>query len=276
MKILRRAFLNLLASAAFGQQVFRGWPWATFTIQTTKTTNYHPQMTKTGATLLWKWPDGTYTSSSSPTKTLAAGTKTVLAISRDGFRLVTVLNLASQNGIGLLPSMGQFTGLTTVAINVNVFSGTLPSFGACTGLTAFTSNDNAFSGVMPSFAPCTSLLTFTVGDQKTLGGGFTGALPSFAACTAMTSFSASTNLLTGVTAGSFATQKNLTFISLGVNAFSSAAVNQILADCVASLSISGRVACSVFTQGGTNGAPTGQGIIDKAALITAGWTVVTN
>lgn len=51
-----------------------------------------------------------------------------------------------------------------------------------------------------------------------------------------------------------------------------ASVNQILARCVAS----GMVASTIDLSGGTNAAPTGQGIIDKAALIAAGNSCVTN
>lgn len=33
---------------------------------------------------------------------------------------------------------------------------------------------------------------------------------------------------------------------------------------------------AINLSGGTNAAPTGQGLTDKATLITAGWTVTTN
>lgn len=57
--------------------------------------------------------------------------------------------------------------------------------------------------------------------------------------------------------------------------FSGAAItntNQILAEAVAS-GVSGG---TLDLSGGTNAAPTGQGLIDKATLILAGWTVTTN
>lgn len=274
MRMLRRAFLRIFAAvftrAVFGQQAFHGLFWATFGVRTTHTTGYNPNITKTGATLLWKWPDGTFTSSNAPTKNLPAGTKAVLAISQDGFKGVTTFGHASLDGVGIFPPLGAFTNLTTIAINVNAFSGNMPSFAPCTALVTFTANANSFSGTLPSFAPCTALVNFTVNQCS-----FSGVLPSFAACVNLVSFNAGLNAFTGTVAGSFATQKSATLLAFGVNALSSAAVNQILADCVASLG-GGRVACTVTLQGGTNGAPTGQGIIDKAALITAGWTVVTN
>jgi hypothetical protein len=54
-------------------------------------------------------------------------------------------------------------------------------------------------------------------------------------------------------------------------------INQILADLVTSLALPGRVGCTVDLSGGTNAAPTGQGILDKATLNgTPDWVVTTN
>ena len=55
-------------------------------------------------------------------------------------------------------------------------------------------------------------------------------------------------------------------------ALDATSINHILARLVAS----GVTTCNVTLSGGTNAAPTGQGIIDKAALILAGNTVTTN
>ena len=62
------------------------------------------------------------------------------------------------------------------------------------------------------------------------------------------------------------------------NAITAAAdINAILADLVTSTGIGGRVGCTVQLEGGTNAAPTGQGITDKATLnAIEGWTVTTN
>lgn len=56
------------------------------------------------------------------------------------------------------------------------------------------------------------------------------------------------------------------------NALTTESINHILARCVAA----GVTTCNIELQDGTNAAPTGQGLIDKAALITAGNTVTTN
>jgi hypothetical protein len=52
------------------------------------------------------------------------------------------------------------------------------------------------------------------------------------------------------------------------------AVNRILADLVLAQA-GGNPICNVLLSGGSNAAPTGQGLTDKATLIAAGWTVVT-
>ena len=209
--------------AAYAQQMFHGASLPTMVFQTTAT-SFSPAFTKSGATLYWKWPDGTYTASNAPTKTLAAGTKIVRAQSQDGFNKVTGFNGYSQN-----------------------FSGTLPSFAACTLLVNFVCHDNSFTDTLPSFATCTVLVNFYCDD----------------------------NSFSNVVAGSFATQKSLSSAQFQVNALPASAVNQVLADFVVSLGISGRVVCNVDLSGGTNAAPTGQGIVDKATLISAGWTVTT-
>lgn len=57
------------------------------------------------------------------------------------------------------------------------------------------------------------------------------------------------------------------------NAMPSSNINGILAACVAQ-GVPGGI---LQLEGGTNGAPTGQGIVDKATLITVNsWTVTTN
>jgi hypothetical protein len=148
----------------------------------------------------------------------------------------------------------------------------LPSFATCTALVSFYCFGNSFSGTLPSFATCTALTVF-----QCYNNNFSGTLPSFATCTALVSFYCgySGNQFSNVVAGSFATQGLMTAAELSGNALPASAVNQVLADFVVSLGISGRVVCSVNLSGGMNAAPTGQGIIDKATLIAAGWTVTT-
>ena len=276
----RRGMTKLLAAGlacpaeAAAQQVFRGWPWAAKGLRTTATTGFHPVFTKTGAVLHWVWPDGTFTDSNAPTKNLAAGTKTVKALSRDGFALVTTVNLATQGMTGSLPSFADCINLTDCRIQSNVFYYNLPSFAPCTLLSYFNCGSNAFSGPFPSFNTCTELGTFACHDNL-----FSGLLPSFAACTKLTAFYCglgASNTFSSVVAGSFATQKSLATAYFQGNAFPASAVNQILVDFQTSLGIPGRVTCTVTLNGGTNAAPTigpPNGVAAYLALIAAGWTV---
>lgn len=172
--------------------------------------------------------------------------------------------------------------LTYYEAHVNNFSGGLPSdFFSNSALLQHFGFGNAWGfnnamGTFPSVSLLTALTYFQIDDTGN-GGGFSGTLPSFANSTLLTSWSAFGNTqLTGVTAGSFATQASLATLNLNDLGLSSAAVNQVLADLVTSLGLGGRVACTVNLSGGTSGAPTGTGITNKATLITAGWTVTTN
>ena len=205
----RREFLLLIpGTIAFGQSLQianKGAAKKSF-ITTATSVSFATSLAGGGTPLVWAWPDGTFTTGNSPTKSLAAGTKRLEVQSRDGFR----------------------------------------------SLVTFYCNGNSFSGTLPSFSTCTSLVNFYCGY-----------------------YYGETNAFNNVVPGSFATQKSLSTAWFYGNAFPASAVNQVLADCVVSLGISGRVVCALNLAGGTNAAPTGQGIVDKATLVAAGWTVTT-
>jgi len=174
---------------------------------------------------------------------------------------------------GTLPSFAACTSLNDFSCNSNSFSGTLPSFAACTSLVNFYCHYNSFSGTLPSFAACTSLNIFYCYSNS-----FSGTLPTFVACTSLVNFNCNYNSFSGYDAGGFTTQIGLTMLDARGNAIIAAAdINQILADLVTSSSLGGRVGCTVKLEGGTNAAPTGQGITDKDTLNAIdGWTVTTN
>ncbi len=85
------------------------------------------------------------------------------------------------------------------------------------------------------------------------------------------------NDLTGYEVGAISiSMTELIFIDFSNNDITAAAdINQILADCVALEAAEGNVA-TLNLSGGTNAAPTGQGVTDVNTLTTAGWTVTTN
>ena len=205
------------------------------------------------------------------------------------------LHCGNNSFSGVLPSFAACTGLTTFYCYNNSFSGVLPSFATCTSLAYFHCANNSFSGVLPSFATCTSLANLHCYNNSFSGtlpsfaactnlanlhcgnNSFSGTLPSFAACTGLTTFYCYTNSFSGYESGGFATQKDLSILDINSNAIAAAAdINQILADLRTSYDLPGRVACAVRLEGGTNAAPTGQGITDKNFLNANGWTVITN
>lgn len=83
------------------------------------------------------------------------------------------------------------------------------------------------------------------------------------------------NVITTVPANLFDAQTSLNAVSFNGNALDATGVNNVLASivvCCSSPSTNGTVDLS----GGTNAAPSGQGIVDVATLVTAGWEVTTN
>ena len=176
---------------------------------------------------------------------------------------------------GSLPLFAACTQLVTFHCDNASFSGSLPSFSACTQLVTFAANSNSFSGSLPSFAACIHLAHLTINNNS-----FSGTIPSFAACTELIELFFGTptlsNNFSDVVAGSFATQKSLADAWFNRNALVQSAVDQILADFVASLSIPGRVHCTVDLTGGTNSTPSAAGLASKALLVAAGWTVTNN
>jgi hypothetical protein len=251
MPIRRRDFI--LSSAIGGARIARAQSLSRYNLEalifsTTKTTGADPSITKSGRTLLWAWGDGTYTTSNAPGKTYPAGTKKYRLITFDTFAGVTVMNFNSKLMIGAFPSLARVPNLTTGQFYSNAFSGSLPSFQNNTKLTSIDIDTNSFSGVIPSFAACNLLISFQM-----YSNGFTGSV-----------------------AGSFATQKSMSLADFHGNALTQAAVDQILADFVTSLGISGRVHNTVNLTGGTNAAPSTTGLANAATLNTAGWTVTHN
>ena len=184
-----------------------------------------------------------------------------------------VLFKCHYNGFtGALPSFSACTSLVLFRCHYNGFTGALPSFATCTGLTEVDCAMNGFTGTLPSFATCTSLTDFDCNHTS-----FTGALPSFSACTSLRDFNCRYCSFTGYTSGGFATQKDLAYLRMKNNAISNAVdINTILADLRVSYGLADRVTCTVDLEGGTNAAPTGQGITDKNFLNANGWTVTTN
>lgn len=179
---------------------------------------------------------------------------------------LTSLTLTSNDFTGKFPNLAQATGLTAVAIQGNHFTGPLPSLSSNTSLLTLYVSNNQLSGSIPSLSNNTLLTGCNLN-----GNLFTGNIPDLSNNTALTSFDCSVNQLTGwvggtvsVTLGSFSALNNL---------LDAATVNALLAAFVSAGKNSGT---RILNLGGTNAAPTGQGLTDKATLQGRGWTVTTN
>jgi len=180
---------------------------------------------------------------------------------------LTLFYCYSNQLTGSIPSLTANTALTIFYCHVNQLTGSIPSLTANTALIQFACQSNQLTGSIPSLTANTALTIFYCHINK-----LTGSIPSLTANTALTIFYCYSNQLTGYagglvsnTLGDFEAQNNLLTVS---------AVNALLSAFVAANRTTGT---RTLNLGGTgNAAPTGQGITDKATLISRGWTVTTN
>ena len=147
----------------------------------------------------------------------------------------------------------------------NQLTGSIPSLAANTALQYFHGNSNQLTGSIPSLAANTALREFYCSSNQ-----LTSSIPSLAANTALQYFLCGSNQLTSYTGGGVS--NTLSTFDASTNQLPAAAINSILADFVAA----GRAGGTLTLNGTGNAAPTGQGLIDKAALSGLGWTVTTN
>jgi len=195
---------------------------------------------------------------------------------------------------GSIPSLSSMTSLTFFICYGNNLTGSIPSLSFNTPLKIFLCDNNALTGQIPSLSSNTALTQFQCNSNQIVG-----SIPSLSANTQLTNFSCQFNQLTG-SIPSLSANNNLQIFfcynqlggtkltsfdggsvsnTLGNfraqdNQLTSAAVNAILAAFVAANKTTGT---RTLNLGGTgNSAPTGQGITDKATLISRGWTVTTN
>lgn len=175
------------------------------------------------------------------------------------------------------------TGMTSVVWNAeNSESGfywtndpDIVSFSAPRLVTCITTNDGYFSFVdNSSLASLSFPLLTTVGqiELTSLPALTSISFPSLVSAFATVAIHTNANL-TSISFPNFVpTDVDSNNISMPGCALDAASVNHILAVYLAS----GVTSRTITLSGGTNAAPTGQGIADKAALILAGNTVVTN
>lgn len=173
---------------------------------------------------------------------------------------------------GPLPAFSAAPNLTIYTITGHQAQGIVPSLSSNTALKVLNINYNALSGDFPHVKNCTNLvqLRFNTNKGKNGSPGITGDIPTLSACTSIQACDVATNALTGFAGGPIpATLQN---IQAQNNNLGAAVINAILAALVAAGSTN-----KICNLGGIgNAAPTGQGLTDKATLISRGWNVTTN
>jgi len=170
---------------------------------------------------------------------------------------------------GSIPNLSANTALKTFYCYANQLTGSIPNLSANTALTGFCCYTNQLTGSIPNLSANTALTGFYCYANQ-----LTGNIPNLSANTALTTFYCYTNQLTGWAGGGV--PNTLGYFHAGTNALTQAAVDGILAAFVAAgrTSASGQVL--LYLNGGTNAAPSAAGLVDKATLVSRGWTVVTN
>jgi hypothetical protein len=156
--------------------------------------------------------------------------------------------------------IGSFSGcssLTAVNLNSLQSTGDRLDFNSDTSLTSINLPALTSVGADVVCNGCTLLQSVSLTNLTAAGGNFTCN-----ACPALTTFSIPVVVLSN----------GFQFFTWNGDALLAASVNQVLARGVASAVNTGDFELSA----GTNAAPTGQGVADKATLIGAGNTVVTN
>lgn len=207
------------------------------------------------------------------------------------FPFLELLNLANNGITGTFPSLINMPSLITLYCIGNSFTGSLPNPSPCPLLESYSFDDSDFTGSIPDWSSNTSLVQIRIAhlslsgtlpslsnltaldELYATGCGISGIIPSLTLNVVLRSIKIDSNALSDYTPSVIA----LTLIQFWAagNALPESAVNQILADFATNLD--GRPSSGEITlDGGTNAAPTGQGLIDKAAIILHGWTCTTN
>ena len=170
----------------------------------------------------------------------------------------------NNNLSGNIPSLTNNTALINLECFNNNLTGSIPSLSANTNLIVFDASTNLLTGSIPSLSGKYFLTVFVCNDNN-----LSGSIPDLSSNTSLIKFHCQNNNLTGsnITAVSTA----LTNFKAQSNNLSASAVNSILAAFVSAGHSNG-----ILNLGGSgNAAPTGQGITDKATLVSAGWSVTT-
>lgn len=169
---------------------------------------------------------------------------------------------------GSIPDLTTNINIRYLLLDSNQLTGSIPSLNANTKAIFLYFASNLLTGSIPTLTNLTTLQRFYCHSNQ-----LTGSIPSLTLCISLTNFYFFTNQISNYTASTLAL--TLRYFWGQNNLLTSSAVNQILADFVTNLA-SRPSTGKIYLHGTGNQAPTGQGIIDKAAIQAHGWTVNTN
>ncbi len=169
---------------------------------------------------------------------------------------------------GNLPDFSLLPNLNRIEMDDCLFTGSVPDYSGCSLLTVIRLAGNLLSGSIPSMFNLAVLDNFYIA-----GCGLSGTIPSLSNCLVLRVFDISGNAFSVYTSSVIALTC-VSFLALS-NSFADTEVNKVLANFA--LNISSRPTVGTINLSGTGmAAPTGQGIIDAAAIRARGWTVTTN
>jgi Leucine-rich repeat (LRR) protein len=191
--------------------------------------------------------------------------------SLSGLSNLQVFRCSANQLTGLIPSLSGLNILRVFYCHTNQLTGPIPSLSGLSNLQDFRCSANQLTGSIPSLADNPLLSIFRCHRNQ-----LSGNIPTLSANTALEIFECYTQQgvtrITGFDGGSVS--NTLGRFEAQSNQLTSTAVNAILAAFVAANRTAGT---RVLNLGGAgNAAPTGQGITDKATLVSRGWTVTTN
>ena len=171
------------------------------------------------------------------------------------------------------PALSSQSVMVNFIVHKCSLTGTVPNIDNCVAMRRFLLADNNFSGSIPNLSNNVNLQ-----DAWFNHCFFTGAIPNLSNCTSLKQFSCTNQKgvtkLTSFAGGSVS--NTLGDFKASNNQLNSTAVNAILAAFVAAGRTSASGTCILNLGGSGNAAPTGQGLTDKATLVSRGWTVTTN
>ena len=215
------------------------------------------------------WGDGTTTpllSGVSVNKTL--GTTNVIKLETNN-AVVTQINCGTSSPrLGGTVDISAFLNLQEFRCNSNDITA-LSGYAQNSILTDVQFFDNKVTGTLPSLSGLTNLQEFRCDTNQ-----LTGSIPSLSGLTNLQIFRCYTNQLTSFAGGSVS--NTLGQFEAENNQLNQSSINAILSALVAAGRTSANGACILNLGGGFNASPTGQGITDKATLISRGWTITTN